>query len=257
MTTTSSSTALATTDIPAATGVPSVPTPNGTAVSAPISSGFDPVALIRNVSAGLVRSADPEAVLGSLVASYAAHSATHCTVELLTGAAVRVLQAPAAGGGHVAGDQPSLSPGARQLLAGDGAPLAGPDWFAVPIGAGACPAADGEVPVGAFVCQFANRRADHRHLEAAQYLVSVAIELLLAERRLAAALAQAANLEIALNSNRDIGTAIGILMSTHLVTQQQAFTMLRTASQHGHRKLRDIANDVIFTGSLGAATPAG
>lgn len=254
MTTTSSSAVLTTIDVPATMGVSSVPTPNGTPVSAATSSGFDPVALIRNVSAGLLRSTDPEAVFGSLVAGYAAHSATLCTVELLTGAAVRVLQAPADAGGHGASEQPSLSPGARQLLAGDGAPLAGPDWFAAPIGAVACPAADGEVPVGAFICQFGNRRVDHRHLEPAQYLVSVAIELLLAERRLAAALTQAANLEIALSSNRDIGTAIGILMSTRLVTQQEAFTMLRTASQHGHRKLRDIANDVIFTGSLGAAT---
>jgi AmiR/NasT family two-component response regulator len=81
----------------------------------------------------------------------------------------------------------------------------------------------------------------------------LATELLQTERRLARALNQVANLEIALASNRDIGTAIGILMKSHLVTQDQAFTMLRTASQHGHRKLRDIANDVIFTGSLGAA----
>lgn len=26
--------------------------------------------------------------------------------------------------------------------------------------------------------------------------------------------------------------------------------MLRTASQHGHRKLREVANEVIFTGSI-------
>lgn len=61
-----------------------------------------------------------------------------------------------------------------------------------------------------------------------------------------------AHLEIALASNRDIGTAIGILMNAHLVTQEQAFSMLRTASQHGHRKLREVANEVIFTGSLSA-----
>jgi hypothetical protein len=214
------------------------------------------VALIRNVTAGLVRSADPETVFGSLVTSYAEHSATYCTVELLTGTAVRVLQAPSTAGGEcVVSERPSLSPGARQLLAGDGTPLAGADWIAVPIGAVAGRAADVEVPVGALSCQFANRQADHRHLEPAQYLISLATELLQAEQRLAKANHQVAHLEIALNSNRDIGTAIGILMTTHLVTQAQAFTMLRTASQHGHRKLRDIANDVIFTGSL--AMPPG
>lgn len=257
MTTTSTSTFISTTDVPAGIGVRNVPTPNGTPVNAPVSTGFDPVALIRHVSAGLVRSADPETVFGSLVTAYTQHSAAHCTVELLSGAAVRVLRAPStAGGDHVVSEQPSLSPGARQLLTGDGAPLAGPDWFAVPIGAVAGPAAD-EVPVGAFVCQFPARRADHRHLEPAHYLVSLATDILLAERRLTRALDQAANLEVALHSNRDIGTAIGILMTLHLVTQEEAFAMLRTASQHGHRKLRDLANDVIFTGSLGAATRAG
>jgi hypothetical protein len=217
----------------------------------PVSTGFDPVALIRNVTAGLIRSAEPETVFGSLVTSYAEHSATHCTVELLTSATVRVLQAPStAGGAWVAGEQPSLSPGARQLLAGDGTPLAGADWIAVPIGAIADRAADAEIPLGVFTCQFANRQADHRHLEPAQYLISLATELLQAEQRLARANNQVANLEIALTSNRDIGTAIGILMNSHLITQAQAFSMLRTASQHGHRKLRDVANDVIFTGSL-------
>jgi hypothetical protein len=225
---------------------------NGTPVSALISTCFDPVALIRNVSASLVRSADPETVFGSLVTAYAEHSGTCCMVELLTGSAVRVLQASSSPGReHAAGEQPSLSPQARQLLAGDGAPLAGADWFALPIGAVASPAAEAEVPLGVFSCRFTNRRAEPRHLEPAQYLISLATELLHNEQRLAKALNQVANLEIALSSNRDIGTAIGILMNSHLVTQDQAFTMLRTASQHGHRKLRDIANEVIFTGSLG------
>lgn len=250
MTITSSSSIFSTSQVPAA-HPRTVSTPNGIAVSAPVNTGFDPVALIRNVTAGLVRSADPEAVFGSLAASYAEHSASSCTVELLTSSAVRVLQAlSAAGGDHVASDQPSLSAGARQLLAGDGTPLAGADWFAVPIGAIAGPATDTEVPVGVFSCQFANRQSDHRHLEPAQYLIALATDMLQAEQRLAKANNQVANLEIALNSNRDIGTAIGILMNSQLVTQAQAFTMLRTASQHGHRKLRDIANDVIFTGSL-------
>jgi AmiR/NasT family two-component response regulator len=39
-------------------------------------------------------------------------------------------------------------------------------------------------------------------------------------------------------------------MNAHLVTQEQAFTMLRTVSQHSHRKLREVANEVIFTGAL-------
>lgn len=255
MTTTSSPAFFPTSNVPTGQNTRSVSTPNGTSVCAPISTGFDPVALIRNVTAGLVRSADPETVFGSLVTSYAEHSATYCTVELLTSAAVRVLQAPSTAGGEcLVGEQPSLSPGGRQLLAGDGTPLAGADWIAVPVGAVADRAADTEIPVGVFTCQFANRQADHRHLESVQYLISLATELLQAEQRLARANTQVANLEIALASNRDIGTAMGILMNSHLVTQAQAFSMLRTASQHGHRKLRDIANDVIFTGSLSTPT---
>jgi hypothetical protein len=63
-------------------------------------------------------------------------------------------------------------------------------------------------------------------------------------------LTRAANLEEALATNREIGQAIGILMATEHVTADQAFEQLRTASQHSHRKLRDIAADVAETGVL-------
>jgi hypothetical protein len=63
-------------------------------------------------------------------------------------------------------------------------------------------------------------------------------------------LTRAANLEEALATNREIGQAIGILMATDHVTAEQAFEQLRTASQHTHRKLRDIAADVAETGLL-------
>jgi hypothetical protein len=54
----------------------------------------------------------------------------------------------------------------------------------------------------------------------------------------------------ALESSREIGTAMGILMARELCTQEQAFDMLRQASQHTHRKLRDIAAEVRDTGAL-------
>ncbi len=66
----------------------------------------------------------------------------------------------------------------------------------------------------------------------------------------AARLQRIANLEHALASNRDIGVAIGILMTRHLATRQQAFDLLRVASQHTHRKIADIARDVIEAGEL-------
>jgi GAF domain-containing protein len=66
---------------------------------------------------------------------------------------------------------------------------------------------------------------------------------------------KAANLEIGLLSNREIGMAIGVLMTRHRSTEQQAFDMLRMTSQHDHRKLREVAADVVLTGQLPALTP--
>ena len=59
-----------------------------------------------------------------------------------------------------------------------------------------------------------------------------------------------ANLERALVTNRRIGIAIGILMARTGHTDRQVFDTLRTMSQHRNRKLRDIAEDVIYTGAL-------
>jgi hypothetical protein len=58
------------------------------------------------------------------------------------------------------------------------------------------------------------------------------------------------HLSRAVESNREIGVAMGILMANNRLTQEAAFTSLRVASQHLHRKLRDIAADVIYTGAL-------
>jgi ANTAR domain/GAF domain len=58
------------------------------------------------------------------------------------------------------------------------------------------------------------------------------------------------NLEQAIKSNREVGVAVGVLMSRHTVTQQQAFDLLRMSSQRAHRKLRDVAADVVETGDL-------
>jgi GAF domain-containing protein len=58
------------------------------------------------------------------------------------------------------------------------------------------------------------------------------------------------HLERALQSNRGIGVAIGVLMNQYKITQEQAFDLLRMASQHGHRKLVEVARDVTETGTL-------
>jgi hypothetical protein len=65
------------------------------------------------------------------------------------------------------------------------------------------------------------------------------------------------NLEQALSSNREIGVAMGVLMSRQLLTRDQAFDLLRMTSQRTHRKLRDVAYDVVETGVLDFMAPAG
>ncbi len=58
------------------------------------------------------------------------------------------------------------------------------------------------------------------------------------------------NLRIALETNRDISAAIGILMARHTITREQAFERLRIASQHRHVKLHRLACEVLETGTL-------
>jgi AmiR/NasT family two-component response regulator len=47
-----------------------------------------------------------------------------------------------------------------------------------------------------------------------------------------------------------IGQAQGILMERHHVTADQAFAMLSKVSQDNNRKLRDIADRLVNTGTL-------
>lgn len=64
-----------------------------------------------------------------------------------------------------------------------------------------------------------------------------------------------ANLETALQSSREIGMALGILMAHRKVTHEAAFDLLRAASQNLHRKLRDVAAEVMETGALPELPP--
>ncbi len=84
------------------------------------------------------------------------------------------------------------------------------------------------------ICRFADVYADH----AAIALARVADH----ER--------AENLETALQSNREIGMAVGILMARYGLTDQAAFDLLRVTSQHQHRKLREIAAETVFSGEI-------
>lgn len=61
---------------------------------------------------------------------------------------------------------------------------------------------------------------------------------------------KAAGLEHALASNRRIGMAVGILMCRHQLTEDQAIAVLKTHSQHCNVKLRELAETVIYTGTI-------
>lgn len=65
---------------------------------------------------------------------------------------------------------------------------------------------------------------------------------------------RATHLMRALASNREIGVAMGILMQRHQVTRDEAFALLRKASQDSNRKLSSVASDVADTGILASPT---
>jgi hypothetical protein len=55
----------------------------------------------------------------------------------------------------------------------------------------------------------------------------------------------AAQMEEALRSSRTIGTALGIIMTSRQVGVDQAFDLLSQASSRSHRKIREIAADLV------------
>jgi hypothetical protein len=61
---------------------------------------------------------------------------------------------------------------------------------------------------------------------------------------------RADNLEKALGSSRQIAAAVGIVMAQRRCTYDEAFRQIKAASQHGHRKMRDLAEDIVLTGEL-------
>ncbi|MEO9239828.1 MAG: ANTAR domain-containing protein [Jatrophihabitantaceae bacterium] len=92
----------------------------------------------------------------------------------------------------------------------------------------------------------------------AQLLVDRAMAIVEQERSsadLSQAHQRADNLETALVSSRTIGMAMGIAMERHRMSSDQAFNLLRRLSQRRHRKLREIADEVIMTGEVELPEP--
>jgi AmiR/NasT family two-component response regulator len=67
---------------------------------------------------------------------------------------------------------------------------------------------------------------------------------------------RAGNLMIALETNRRIGVAVGILQALQRITPEAAFSLLREVSQRQNRKLREVAEDVIEYGTFDVTPPS-
>jgi hypothetical protein len=178
----------------------------------------------------LVPSAEPAVVLTSLAAATVPAFADECAIALTSGHVPYLIRRPE----RTAAEEPAagheLTVGFQQDACGVEPPYAAAvtyRWIHRP-----------PVPSAAVVGRLLlDRAAD-----------------LVRTGRLAAALAaaqtRAEHLETALHSNREIGQALGILMYSRKLTGQQAFHLIRIISQHTNRKLRDIAAEIVRTGTL-------
>jgi hypothetical protein len=186
-------------------------------------------ASIRALLTGLVPSAEPAVAFTSLAAACVSRYADECSVEVIDDeqAAFSVRYPPIA-----------AASGASSVITIpiQGDPCAGePGYFA-------------DVTFG-----WVTAELDDADSVIAQ-LVTEHVAALITRERLAGALqresGRATHLGEALDSNRQIGQAVGILMASHKLTHEQAFDLLRGVSQHTHRKLRDVADGVNHTGAL-------
>jgi GAF domain-containing protein len=89
----------------------------------------------------------------------------------------------------------------------------------------------------------------------AEQLAANAAGALAIAMRLAEYTQEAANLRIALTSRSTIDNAIGILMGQQQCTAEEAFDLLRRASQHRNVKLRELAAQIVA--GVDRSKPAG
>ncbi len=87
-----------------------------------------------------------------------------------------------------------------------------------------------------------------RHDDATRSLLTAEVDRL--RNDLDSVSRQSENLQAALESNRRIGMAIGILMATRQLTEAAAFDCLRQVSNQRNVKLRLVAEEVIYEGAL-------
>jgi hypothetical protein len=99
---------------------------------------------------------------------------------------------------------------------------------------------------GVLMMTFVGQRPTLSHVLIGHLLVERAVALVQREQLRA----KIENLHCALSTNREIGSAMGILMARHQLTADQAFNLLRRTSQHSHRKVAELAAEVVQTGML-------
>ena len=76
-----------------------------------------------------------------------------------------------------------------------------------------------------------------------------------AAHTLAAEARRSATLEVAVHTNREIGAAIGILMSRYRINEDQAFAILTRSSQTENLKLRQVAERIVQSISRSGSNP--
>jgi ANTAR domain len=107
-----------------------------------------------------------------------------------------------------------------------------------------------ELEQAARACLRAARELADTHSEIAAPSARAALTARILAEQLAVARRDVEHLQAALLTNRRIATAIGIVMARRAVDHEEAFRILRDLSQRLHVKLRDIADDVVYTGAI-------
>ncbi|WP_199509898.1 GAF and ANTAR domain-containing protein [Nucisporomicrobium flavum] len=133
---------------------------------------------------------------------------------------------------------------APDLLGNDGGPIAEATGIRCMLGV---PLVAGTDLLGALTLSCGTPYAfDARAVTTARILASHAAVALAG----AAARRRGAELAEALQSSRVIGMALGVVMAQRRLTPEQAFDLLRRASQRQGRKVREVAADVVETGQV-------
>ncbi|MER7070931.1 ANTAR domain-containing protein [Terrabacter sp. NPDC000476] len=82
------------------------------------------------------------------------------------------------------------------------------------------------------------------------HLTPEAVDAALVRQALEMSRDKVAQLEQALQTSRQIGAAVGVIMALHRVTYDEAYLLIRCTSQQSNVKVRQVALDVLEQGCL-------